>query len=99
MSSTLTRADLAESIYQEVGLSQQESGDLVDLMFELMADGIAQGDEVKITRLGTFQVRDKKARVGRNPKTMAEAEISARRVVTFRPSLLLKKKLNESIAK
>lgn len=95
MSSTLTRADLAESIYQEVGLSQQESGDLVDLMFELMADGIVQGEEVKITRLGTFQVREKKARIGRNPKTMAEAEISARRVVTFRPSLLLKKKLNE----
>lgn len=97
MSNTLTRADLAESIYQEVGLSQQESGDLVDLMFELMADGIAGGEEVKITRLGTFQVREKKARVGRNPKTMAEAEISARRVVTFRPSLLLKKKLNESV--
>lgn len=95
MSNTVTRAELADAVYQQVGLSQQESGALVDLMFDLMADAVVQGEEVKITRLGTFQTRDKKARVGRNPKTMVEAEISARRVLSFRPSLLLKKTIND----
>lgn len=96
MSNTVTRAELADAVYQQVGLSQQESGALVDLMFDLMADAVAKGEEVKITRLGTFQTRDKKARVGRNPKTMVEAEISARRVLSFRPSLLLKKTINDT---
>ncbi len=95
MSNTVTRAELADAVYQQVGLSQQESGALVDLMFDLMADAVVKGEEVKITRLGTFQTRDKKARVGRNPKTMVEATISARRVLSFRPSLLLKKTIND----
>lgn len=94
MSTAVTRAEIAEAVNYNIGLSQQESGDLVDMMFDIMGDALVTGDEVKITRLGTFQVREKKARVGRNPKTMVEAEISARRVVTFRPSLILKKVIN-----
>lgn len=97
MSTAVTRAEIAEAIYQNVGLSQQESGDLVDMMFDIMTDAIVSGDEVKITRLGTFQIREKRARIGRNPKTMKEATISARRVVTFRPSLILKKTINDNI--
>ena len=97
MSTAVTRAEIAEAIYQNVGLSQQESGDLVDMMFDIMTDAIVSGDEVKITRLGTFQIREKRARIGRNPKTMKEATISARRVVSFRPSLILKKIINDNI--
>lgn len=96
MSDTLTRAEIADAIYKNVGLSHQESGDLVDMMFDIISDKIAQGEEVKLTRLGTFQVRQKKARLGRNPKTMEEATISARRVVSFKPSLLLKKEINDN---
>lgn len=98
MSTAVTRAEIAEAVNYNIGLSQQESGELVDMMFDIMADALVQGEEVKITRLGTFQVRGKKARVGRNPKTMVEAEISARRVVTFRPSLILKKVINGEAA-
>jgi len=97
MSDTVTRAEIAEAIYKNVGLSHQESGDLVDMMFEIMSDAIAKGETVKITRLGTFDVRQKKARIGRNPKTMEEATISARSVVSFRPSLLLKKEMNDNL--
>ena len=97
MSDTVTRAEIAEAIYKNVGLSHQESGDLVDMMFDIMADKIARGESVKITRLGTFDVRQKKARIGRNPKTMEEATISARKVVSFRPSLLLKKEMNDNL--
>ena len=96
MSGALTRAEIAEAITYEVGLSQLESGDHVDTMFDIISDALVNGDDVKLTRLGTFQVREKKARVGRNPKTMIEAKISARKVVSFRPSLILKKALNES---
>ncbi len=97
MSDTVTRAEIAEAIFKNVGLSHQESGDLVDMMFEIMADKISKGESVKITRLGTFDVRQKKARIGRNPKTMEEATISARSVVSFRPSLLLKKEMNDNL--
>lgn len=97
MSDTVTRAEIAEAIYKNVGLSHQESGDLVDMMFEIMSDAISKGETVKITRLGTFDVRQKKARIGRNPKTMEGATISARSVVSFRPSLLLKKEMNDNL--
>lgn len=97
MSNTLTRADLAEAVHRRIGFSQQECGDLVDIMFDLMADAIVEGQELKIARLGTFQVRSKSARVGRNPKTMVEAKIDARRVVTFRASPLLKQAINDRV--
>jgi integration host factor subunit alpha len=87
---TLTRMDLSEAVFREVGLSRNESADLVELVLKQMSDALAAGDSVKISSFGTFSVRAKSARVGRNPKTGDEVPISPRRVLTFRPSHLLK---------
>ncbi len=87
---TLTRMDLSEAVFREVGLSRNESADLVELVLKQMSDALAAGDTVKISSFGTFSVRAKSARVGRNPKTGDEVPISPRRVLTFRPSHLLK---------
>ncbi|MEO0358278.1 MAG: integration host factor subunit alpha [Pseudomonadota bacterium] len=87
---TLTRMDLSEAVFNEVGLSRNESSDLVENVLEYMSDALVQGESVKISSFGTFSVRNKSARVGRNPKTGQEADIPPRRVVTFRPSHLMK---------
>ena len=87
---TVTRADLAESIYREVGLSRSDSADLVEAVLQEVGDALARGEQVKISSFGTFSVRDKSARVGRNPKTGEEVPINPRRVLTFRPSHLMK---------
>jgi integration host factor subunit alpha len=87
---TLTRMDLSEAVFREVGLSRNESSDLVEAVIQHMSDALASGDSVKISSFGTFSVRDKTARVGRNPKTGDEVPISPRRVLTFRPSHLMK---------
>ncbi|MEM9716935.1 MAG: integration host factor subunit alpha [Pseudomonadota bacterium] len=87
---TLTRVDLSEAIYREVGLSRNESADLVESVLKHISDALASGDEVKISSFGTFGIRDKSARVGRNPKTKEEAPIPPRRVLSFRPSQLMK---------
>ncbi|MEO0342262.1 MAG: integration host factor subunit alpha [Pseudomonadota bacterium] len=87
---TLTRVDLGEAVFREVGLSRAESADLVESVLQHISDALAEGDEVKISSFGTFGIRDKKARVGRNPKTKVEAEIPPRRVLSFRPSQLMK---------
>lgn len=93
---TVTRADLADSLYQQLGLSRSESAELVDSVFEEMTDALLAGENVKISGFGSFILRDKKERVGRNPKTGVEATISPRRVLVFKASHLLKDKMNES---
>jgi integration host factor subunit alpha len=87
---TLTRMDLSEAVFREVGLSRNESANLVEAVLQHMSDALAQGETVKISSFGTFSVRAKSARVGRNPKTGEEVPISPRRVLTFRPSHLMK---------
>lgn len=87
---TLTRMDLSEAVFRAVGLSRNESAQLVERVLELMSDALVNGEQVKISSFGTFSVRAKTARVGRNPKTGEEVPISPRRVLTFRPSHLMK---------
>lgn len=87
---TLTRMDLSESVFREVGLSRNESAQLVESVLQYVSDALAAGETVKISSFGTFSLRSKTARVGRNPKTGDEVPISPRRVLTFRPSHLMK---------
>lgn len=90
---TLTRMDLSESVFREVGLSRNESAQLVESVLGHISDALVQGETVKISSFGTFSVRDKAARVGRNPKTGQEVPISPRRVLTFRPSQIMKERV------
>jgi len=85
--------DLSEAIVRNVGLSRNESAEMVESVLEYMSDALVDGDQVKISSFGTFSIRDKAARVGRNPKTGEEVPISPRRVLTFRPSHLLKERV------
>ncbi|HKL70465.1 integration host factor subunit alpha [Salibaculum sp.] len=87
---TLTRMDLAEAVHEEVGLSRNESAELVETVLQHMSDALVEGENVKISSFGTFSIRDKAARMGRNPKTGEEVPISPRRVLSFRPSHLMK---------
>ncbi|MGH1465599.1 MAG: integration host factor subunit alpha [Cognatishimia sp.] len=87
---TLTRMDLSEAVFREVGLSRNDSAQLVETVLSHMSDALVRGEQVKISSFGTFSVRDKAARVGRNPKTGQEVPINPRRVLTFRPSHLMK---------
>ncbi|MGX0878953.1 integration host factor subunit alpha [Roseovarius sp. MBR-154] len=87
---TLTRMDLSEAIFREVGLSRNDAAQMVESVLGHMSDALADGEQVKISSFGTFSVRDKTARVGRNPKTGEEVPINPRRVLTFRPSHLMK---------
>jgi integration host factor, alpha subunit len=87
---TLTRMDLSEAVFREVGLSRNESSELVEAVLGHMSDALVRGEQVKISSFGTFSVREKAARVGRNPKTGEEVPINPRRVLTFRPSHLMK---------
>lgn len=90
---TLTRMDLSEAVFREVGLSRNESAELVETVLNLMSDALVQGQQVKISSFGTFSVREKNARIGRNPKTGEEVPITPRRVLTFRPSHLMKERV------
>lgn len=90
---TLTRADIAEALHRNVGLSRSESGDLVEGMLEHLASALTKGQNVKISGFGTFILRDKKQRIGRNPKTGVEVPITPRRVLTFRASQLLRERI------
>ena len=92
---TLTRMDLSESVFREVGLSRNESADLVESVLEKISASLVSGEQVKISSFGTFSIREKTARVGRNPKTGKEAPIPPRRVLTFRPSHLMKDRVAE----
>lgn len=92
---TLTRMDLSEAVFREVGLSRNESADLVESVLQHMSDALVTGEQVKISSFGTFTVREKSARIGRNPKTGEEVPIHPRRVLTFRPSHLMKDRVAE----
>lgn len=90
---TLTRMDLSESVFREVGLSRNESAELVESVLDHISDALVRGENVKISSFGTFSIRDKSERVGRNPKTGEEVPIKPRRVLTFRPSQLMKERV------
>ncbi|WP_137700305.1 integration host factor subunit alpha [Marimonas lutisalis] len=92
---TLTRMDLTESVFREVGLSRNDSAQLVETVLQYMSDALVRGEQVKISSFGTFSVREKAARMGRNPKTGKEVPINPRRVLTFRPSHLMKERVAE----
>jgi integration host factor subunit alpha len=91
----MTKADLVDSIYEKIGLSKKESIQIVELVFEIMRSELEKGKKVKISGFGNFNVRDKNIRRGRNPQTGDAIEISARSVLTFKASPVLKKALNE----
>ena len=95
-SKTLTRADLSEAVHRQVGLSRTESAALVKSVLDHITDVLVNGDSVMLSSFGTFMVRNKARRVGRNPKTREEVPISPRRVLVFRPSHVLKDSINEA---
>ncbi|MGH1440791.1 MAG: integration host factor subunit alpha, partial [Cellvibrionaceae bacterium] len=90
MSDALTKAELAEKLYEDLGLNKREAKELVELFFEEIRGSLEHNEQVKLSGFGNFDLRDKKQRPGRNPKTGEEIPISARRVVTFRPGQKLK---------
>ncbi|MEY3083386.1 MAG: hypothetical protein RJA94_3371 [Pseudomonadota bacterium] len=91
---TLTRADLSEAVHRQIGLSRSESADLVKSMLDMMSEHLIDGETVKLSSFGTFMVRAKNGRVGRNPKTGEEVPITPRRVLVFRPSQVMKNVIN-----
>jgi integration host factor subunit alpha len=93
-SKTLTRADLSEAVHRQIGLSHSESADLVKSMLDLVSDTLVAGKTVKLSSFGTFMVRQKNGRIGRNPKTGEEVPITPRRVLVFRPSQVMKNVIN-----
>tara|TARA_B100001778_G_C18017863_1_gene375288 strand:- start:122 stop:415 length:294 start_codon:yes stop_codon:yes gene_type:complete len=92
---TITRADLAEAVYREVGLSRNESSSLVETLLDEMSEALIKGDNVKISSFGSFTIREKGERVGRNPKTGIEVPILPRKVLVFRASHVLKDRINK----
>lgn len=90
---TLTRADLAEAVHGSVGLSRAESADLVEALLGHMCDALSEGENVKISGFGSFILRDKGERIGRNPKTGVEVPIAPRRVLTFRASQTMRQRI------
>jgi integration host factor subunit alpha len=96
---TVTRADLAEAVYEAVGLSRTESAELVERFLDLIGDALVAGQNVKLSSFGSFQVRSKNQRIGRNPKTGEEVPILPRQVLVFKPSNVLKSKINKSMVR
>jgi integration host factor subunit alpha len=94
---TITRAQLSEAVYQTVGLSRNESADLLESVLSEISGALAKGIPVKLSSFGSFSVRSKAQRIGRNPKTGEEVPITPRRVLVFRPSQLLKKRINDGL--
>jgi integration host factor subunit alpha len=92
--STVTKADIVEKVYDKIGFSKKEASELVEMVFNSLKETLQKGEKVKISGFGNFLVRGKKERVGRNPQTGDQIKISARRVLTFRPSQVLKAMLN-----
>ena len=90
----MTKADIIEALYEKVGFSKKEAADLVELVFDTLKTTLAKGQKIKISGFGNFVVREKRSRVGRNPQTGESIEISARRVLTFRPSQVLRADVN-----
>ncbi|HMB77904.1 MAG TPA: integration host factor subunit alpha [Kiloniellaceae bacterium] len=95
---TVTRAELSEAVYQEVGLSRNESSELVEAVLEEISQALIRGEVVKLSSFGSFSVREKGQRVGRNPKTGEEVPILPRRVLVFRASHVLKNRINEQLS-
>jgi len=91
----VTKADIVEHIYERVGFSKKESAELVERVFDIIKETLSRGEKVKISGFGNFVVREKNARKGRNPQTGEEIRLDARRVLTFKPSLVLKTVLND----
>ncbi|MEM1346033.1 MAG: integration host factor subunit alpha [Pseudomonadota bacterium] len=91
---TATRSDLSEAVYREIGLSRSESAEMVETILDRISEALVQGENVKISSFGTFSVRDKGPRMGRNPKTGEEVPIGPRRVLVFRPSHIMKQRVN-----
>jgi integration host factor subunit alpha len=94
---TVTRADLCEAVYQKVGLSRAESSELVEMVLQEISDCLARGEAVKLSSFGSFLVRSKGQRMGRNPKTGEEVPIEPRRVMVFKPSNVLKDRINHGL--
>jgi integration host factor subunit alpha len=92
--STLTRAELGEAVHNAIGLSRAESAQLVEMVLDKVADALVAGENVKLSSFGSFILRDKSRRIGRNPKTGQEVPIEPRRVLTFRPSQILRERIN-----
>ena len=90
-----TRKDLSNKIYKDLGFSKKFSSSIVDNFFEILTAELIQSNKVKISSFGTFKVANKNERIGRNPKTKIETKITSRKVVKFKPSLFIKKKLNK----
>ena len=96
---TITRAQLSESVYEQVGLSRNESAHLLEMVLREVSDALVRGEPVKISSFGSFAVRQKGQRIGRNPKTGEEVPILPRKVLVFRPSQVLRKRINRIIAR
>jgi integration host factor subunit alpha len=95
MSNNITRQELYDLTHKELGISKNECIKFVDMMFEVVSKKFEDGNKVKISLFGAFEIKNKKARIGRNPKTKEEKEISSRKVITFKPSKFLLKKINK----
>jgi integration host factor subunit alpha len=93
----LTKADLVDSIHEKIGFSKKEAADIVELIFDTIKGALTEGDKIKISGFGNFVVREKRARTGRNPQTGQAIEISARRVLTFKPSQVLRSDVNDTL--
>ncbi len=91
----MTKADIIESVYEKIGFSKKEAAEAVELVFETMKSTLASGEKIKVSGFGNFVVRGKRARVGRNPQTGDVITISERKVLTFKPSQVLKDALNQ----
>jgi len=91
----MTKADLVENVYLKTGFSKKESAEIVEMVFDIIKDTLEGGDKIKIAGFGNFVVKDKATRRGRNPQTGEEIEISSRRILTFKPSQVLKAAINE----
>jgi integration host factor subunit alpha len=96
---TLTRADLAERVVEKVGLPRNESQELVELVIKALSESLAGGEAVKLSSFGSFNIRQKGQRIGRNPKTGQEVPITPRRVLVFRPSNIMKDRINAGLVR
>lgn len=95
MSKTITKADLIDNVHNQVGFSKKDAAEMVDLFFDTIKETLEFGDKLKVSGFGNFIIRSKRERVGRNPQTGEAIKISARKVLTFKPSQVLKNALNE----
>lgn len=96
MTDTLTKAEIVENLIQKTGVKKVDAKKMVDFFFEFISESLSRGEDVKLSSFGNFEIQDKKARPGRNPRTKEDAQISARRIVVFKPGAKLKKRLLDS---